>query len=109
MGSKYHSLIMKLLELLEGLMKRSDPYISGDRSTPIKPKQPITPVTQKTPIKSTTAKSSYQTKIDMLSQKSKIAPEQVAKIWDEERDKIDSKHPQRWSIITSNVKKRLKI
>lgn len=89
---------MKIKDIFEGMMKRSDPYISGDKSGP-KP-GPVVNKTKLTP---------HAQKIEALAKKSNIDVAKVSKIWDEERDRIDSQHPNRWSIIMNNVKKRLNI
>jgi len=84
-------------EIFEGMMKRSDPYISGDKEGP----RPIPP--------KTVGKSAHTKKIEALAKKAKVQLTQVSKIWDEERDKIDEKHPQRWALVMSNAKRRLGI
>lgn len=95
---------MKLAELHEGAVKRSDPYISGEKEgpRPTQPTQPTKPVGAK-PV------SKHDQKIDALSKKARIPRDQVEKAWDEERDKVDAKNPQRWAIVMNNVKKRLHV
>ena len=87
---------MKLTELHEGMMKRSDPYISGARSVPT---QPVALAKKK--------ESPHSQKIAALAKTAKVKPEVVAQLWDEERDKVDEKHPNRWAIVMNNVKRRL--
>lgn len=98
---------MKLLELVEGLMKRSDPYISGARSGPRPPVQAAKPTQPTKPVQATQAKTSHRSRMTELAKKAKIDPAEVDKIWSEEKDKVDSKNSQRWAIVTNNVKKRL--
>lgn len=83
-------------EIFEGLMKRSDPFVSGDRDGPNPTKNPWDK-----------NKSAHDQKIEALAKKANIKPDQASKIWDEERDKIDEKHPQRWALVMTNVKRRL--
>lgn len=92
---------MKIIELLEGMMKRSDPYISGDRDGP-RPTHPTVGAVKR-------PGTSHSQKMEALAKKAKVQTAQAHKIWDEERDKVDEKHPNRWGIIMSNVKKRLGI
>jgi hypothetical protein len=89
---------MKIKDIFEGMMKRSDPYISGDKTGP-----------RPTPVVNKTKLTPHAQKIEALAKKSNVDAVKVSKIWDEERDRIDSQHPNRWSIIMNNVKKRLNI
>ena len=89
---------MKLIDLDEGMMKRSDPYISGDKAGP----RPVVGNVKNT-------QSSHTQKLEVLAKKAKVHPQEVSKIWGEERDKVDNNHPNRWAIVMTNVKKRLGI
>lgn len=91
---------MKLTELFEGMMKRSDPYISGDRDGP-RPHPAVGDVKRKG--------TSHSQKIEALAKKGNVLPAKANQIWEEERDKIDEKHPNRWALVMTNVKKRLGI
>lgn len=92
---------MKLAELHEGMMKRSDPYVSGEKSGP-RPTHPTVGNVKKTG-------TSHSQRIELLAKKANVQTAQVEKAWDEERNKVDEKHPQRWAIVTTNVKRRLGI
>ena len=87
-------------EIFEGMMKRSDPYISGDKDGPRS--HPVVGAVKH-------LGTSHSQKIEALAKKGNVTSSQVSKIWDEERDKIDEKHPQRWALVMTNVKKRLGI
>jgi hypothetical protein len=103
---------MKLNELHEGMMKRSDPYISGEKSGPRPPAQPAKPTQPAKPVSAKPApgaKLQHDQKIDALSKKARVPREEVEKAWNEERDKVDSRNPQRWAIVMNNVKKRLRV
>ena len=103
---------MKLAELHEGMMKRSDPYISGEKSGPRPPAQPAKPAEAKKPVgpkPPAGAPTPHQKKIDALAKKAKLPAAQVEKAWDEERDKVDRNHPQRWALVMNNIKKRLHV
>jgi hypothetical protein len=88
---------MKLNEIFEGLMKRSNPFVSGDRDGPNPTSNPWD------------KKSAHTRKIEALAKKANVQLSQVSKIWDEERDKVDKLSTARWAIVMNNVKKRLKI
>lgn len=91
-------------------MKRSDPYISGEKysSTPAKPAQPAQPKQPVQPTQPSGKKlTPHEKRLSQLSDAAKVKPDVVAKIWDEEREKVDKNNSQRWAIVTNNVKKRL--
>lgn len=80
----------------EGMMKRSDPYISGDKEGPVPPK----PKTNKT---------TFDTKILNLAQKANVPPEKVEDIWHATKATVDMKMPNAYAIVTARVKKTLGI
>lgn len=92
---------MKLHDIFEGMMKRSDPWISGDKSGPRPTHSTVGSVKQKG--------TSHSQRLADFAKKGNVSPDRAAQIWDEERDKVDSKHPQRWAIVTKNVKRRLNL
>ena len=89
---------MKLEQLFEGMMKRSDPYISGERSVPTVPKQ-----------KPEVTKRQFDTKILNLAAKAKVSPEKVEQIWLENKKKLDMTLPNAYAILMNRVKKELNI
>lgn len=92
---------MKLKDILEAMMKRSDPWISGDRDGP-RPTHPVMGAVKR-------PGSSHSQKIEALAKKANVTIVKVNQVWDEERDKVDDKHPKRWALVMNNVKKRLGI
>lgn len=93
---------MKVLEILEGMMKRSDPYISGEKSG-----KPI--ANTETTKKTSTPVKKGDSKIETFAKKAKMSPESVKQIWDDEKSRVDNNHPNKWAIVTNNVKKRIGI
>lgn len=89
-----------MFELFEGMMKRSDPWISGDRDGPRPTSKPAASIANKKP-------SPHSQRLENLAKQGRVPVSQVSKLWDEEREKVDGTHPQRWSIVTANVKRRL--
>ncbi len=86
---------MKINELFEGMMKRSDPWISGERSDP----RPA-PAAPKKP-------SPHDTKIKNLATKAGVSPEKVERIWGDVRRELDMNHPNAYAILMARVKRVL--
>lgn len=82
---------MRVIELFEGMMKRSDPYISGDLEGP----RPIS----KSP--------KTNSNVERLAKQAKVDVAKVQVLWDAAKKKYDSKHPKYWAIITASVKREL--
>lgn len=85
---------MKLHELHEGMMKRSDPYVSGEVSTkpePAKPKKA----------------STHATKIANLAKKAGKASAEVEKLWHDVKKDVDLKMPNAYGLVMSRVQKSL--
>jgi hypothetical protein len=93
---------MTLAEIYEGMMKRSDPYISGEKDGPRPVSHPAVGNVKKTG-------TTHSQKIEALARKGKVQPSKAQQVWEEERDKIDHNHPNRWALVMTNVKKRLGI
>jgi hypothetical protein len=81
----------------EGMMKRSDPWISGERSDerpkPAAPKKP----------------SAHDTKIKNLAAKANVSPEKVERIWSDVKRELDMNHPNSYAILMARVKRVLGI
>jgi len=88
---------MKINELFEGMMKRSDPWISGERSDerpkPAVPKKP----------------SAHDTKIKNLAAKAGVSVDKVERIWGDVKRELDMNHPNAYAILMARVKRVLGI
>lgn len=82
---------MKLQELTEGKMKRSDPYISGDLDGP-RPKP---------------SEKTYDKKIINLANKANVTPEKVEQLWLDTKNSLDMKMPNAYGILTARVQRAL--
>lgn len=80
----------------EGAMKRSDPYISGERSERTIPIQRTKP-------------SGTATRIKNLALKAKVPQAKVERIWDDVKRELDMQHPNAHAILMSKVKRILGI
>lgn len=85
---------MKLLDLHEGMMKRSDPYVSGEVSKKPEPKTPP-------------KKSAHATKIANLAKKAGKSEAEVDKLWQDVKRDVDLKIPNAFGIVMSRVQKSL--
>lgn len=83
---------MKVIELFEGMMKRSDPYISGD----LEGHRLITKSLPK-----------INSNVERLAKQAKVDVAKVQVLWDAAKKKYDSKHPKYWAIVTASVKREL--
>ena len=85
---------MKLDELkLEGMVKRSDPYISGDLEGP-RPNVP--PATKK-----------RNAKIENLARKAGVSSEKVEQLWADIKKTLDMSHPGAYALLTAKVQRAL--
>ena len=91
---------MKINELFEGMMKRSDPWISGERSDP-RPSPKAAPAPKKS--------SPHDTKIKNLAAKAGVSPEKVERIWGDVKRELDMNHPNAYAILMARVKRVLGI
>lgn len=85
---------MKLEHVLEGLMKRSDRYVSGEDE------QPVRRLVKKTP---------FQARLSSLAKQAGVSEDKVRDIWVRISGQVDSRNMNRWAIITSKVKQELGI
>ena len=85
---------MKLIDLFEGKMKRSDPFISGERD----PKH-ATP--------SSTKHTSHEKKLMALAAKAGVSVHDARKAWDDAKDQVDPKLENRWMIVMRKAKENL--
>lgn len=80
-------------EMYEGLMKRSDPYISGERNIPTVKKQV----------------TAHTKRLQALGDKANKPLAYVRELWRREVDKVDASHPNRFGIVMLNLKRQLGI
>lgn len=85
---------MKIRDLFEGMVKRSDPYISGERSGP-------------RPASKTTAPKKTNPQIASLAKRANVPLEQVQALWDEVKAGVDVKAPGAYAMISAKVQKKL--
>ena len=83
---------MKLVHLIEGMMKRL--YGDGARSS-------LTP--QPIPVPTTI----FQKRMEKLAQQSGMSVDIVTRVWEEEKAAVDPMRIDRWQLVTVAVKKRL--
>lgn len=85
---------MKFAEIVEGMMKRSDPYISGDkdgvRPTPSKP-------------------SPFSIKISKLASQANVPVSKVEAAWETAKSQVDPRLSNRWALVTLKTKQILGI
>ena len=90
---------MLLAELFnEGMMKRSDPYTSGDQSTPSSSAPP-------------TKRSTFQARIEGLAAKAKVSTEVARAAWEKAQKDVDPRlgGSVRWAKVTQLLKLNLGI
>lgn len=85
---------MKLLDITEGKMKRSDPYISGEIDGP-------------RPQKVEPKKSNHDTKIVNLAKKANVSPEKVEQIWADTKKNLDMSMPNAYGVLMARVQRTL--
>lgn len=78
-------------KIVEGLMKRSDPIVSGEQDEPVRPKK-------KTP---------FQARLSNLARTANVSEDKVRDLWIKHSGDVDPKNMNRFAIITSRVKKDL--
>ena len=88
---------MKTAELFEGMMKRSDPWISGERSGP-RPEK-VEPKTAKP--------TAHQAQLAALAKKANKTVDEVDKLWNDELKQVDPKLQNRYGIAMARVQRKL--
>lgn len=84
---------MKLSELFEGLMKRSDPVISGERTS-------YAPKSQK-------VSSAHEKKLEALAKEAGVSIEQARKAWAAAVAEVDPALSGRWAAVMARAKRAL--
>jgi hypothetical protein len=79
-------------DMYEGMMKRSDPYISGEREGPRPPAKKV---------------SAYAKRLQALADKAHKPLADIEAMWREEVAKVDPKHPNRFGVVMNRLKQRL--
>lgn len=85
--------LIKQSAVKEGMMKRSDPYISGELPGPRPVDKPL--------------KSKYDRKILNLATKSHKSPEEVEQLWLDTKKTIDMSMPNAYAIVMAKVQRAL--
>lgn len=92
---------MQIIPLLEGLLKQSIPYLSGELDEPLP---------QKYKDKFSTPKkkpSTFKKRMENLSLRAHVPIDKVILVWKEETSKVDASLSNRWAIINRRVQERL--
>ena len=82
---------MILKDLFEGMMKRSDPYISGE----LEGKRPVP------------KKTVHDTKILNLAKRAGVSVDKVEQVWDNVRRELDMSLPNAYAILMARTKRVL--
>lgn len=86
---------MKINELFEGMMKRSDPWISGARAG----ERPAAPSPKKPTARETALKN--------LAAKAGVSVDMVQRVYQDVQRELDMNHPNAHAILLSRVKRVL--
>jgi len=94
---------MKVKDLTEGAMKRSDPYISGEKDPAWHPRHP--------PLKAAPTKevSAHEKKLIDLASRANVKLDKVKELWAHAKSTVDPKLPNRWAVVMAKVKRDLKL
>ena len=87
-------------DLDEGMMKRSNPFVSGELELPKARERSIAPTPVSTNVR-------VEKMLKNLAQRANVDVSVVRKARDEIMKDVDSKHPNRWNIIMSRLNRRL--
>lgn len=89
---------MRYRELVEGMMKRSHPVISGEMTASEFASKKASPAPA-------VKKSAAETKFANIAAKANVSLSEVRKAFDHFAKQVDSKHPNYWAIVTNMVKR----
>lgn len=92
---------MRYRELVEGMMKRSHPVISGEMTASEFASRKTTNTAAK--------KSSSETKFQNIANQAHVSVSEVRKAFDYFAKQVDPNHPNYWAIVTNMVKRHFKI
>ena len=90
-GQLSDKLVLTRKGLKEGMMKRSDPYISGELDGP----RPVP------------KKNSHDTKILNLAKHAGVTPDKVEQVWADTKKSVDMSQPNAYAIVMSRVQRAL--
>lgn len=89
---------MRYVEIVEGMMKRSHPVVSGEMTASefASKKAATTPAVKK---------SAAETRFANIAAKANVPVSDVRKAFDHFAKQVDSNHPNYWAIVTNMVKR----
>lgn len=87
---------MLLKDLCEGMMKRSDPYISGDSDVPASRTRERTPT-----------KTTFQKRMETLANRANVSVDQATAAWRQATSEVDDRLENRWALVNKLVKQKL--